>query len=137
MANCKMIRDEASFSKLSPSKIVENLFGSFTNLVIALALTASGGETIPPSKNPKDKVNPGINQYEAKATPTALINTTIKAKESIILRHLNNSLNEQPQAASYNIGGKKSTKTKSGSNFTLGKPGIKLITNPTITSKTG
>ena len=59
-ANLKMIREEASFSKLSPSRIEDNLFGTFTNFKIAPELTASGGETIPPNRNPKAKENPEI-----------------------------------------------------------------------------
>jgi hypothetical protein len=62
MANCMMMSDVASFSKLSPSKIVETRFGILTNLVMALALTASGGDTMPPSKNPNASVKPGIIQ---------------------------------------------------------------------------
>ena len=60
VANLKMMSDEASFSKLSPSRIEANLFGTFINFKIAPELTASGGETIPPSKNPNAKENPGI-----------------------------------------------------------------------------
>ncbi|MNE72615.1 hypothetical protein D3C80_1685730 [compost metagenome] len=60
IANRKIISEEASFSKLSPSRIEASLFGTFTNFRIAPALTASGGETIPPNKNPKAKENPGI-----------------------------------------------------------------------------
>ena len=54
------MRDDASFNKLSPSKIDWNLFGIFTNFKIAPALTASGGDTIPPNKKPNAKENPGI-----------------------------------------------------------------------------
>ncbi|MNL26149.1 hypothetical protein D3C87_1476610 [compost metagenome] len=60
IANRKMIKEEASFNKLSPSRIEANLFGTLTNFKIAPALTASGGETIPPNKKPKAKENPGI-----------------------------------------------------------------------------
>ena len=60
MANRKIINEEASFNKLSPSRMEANLLGTFTNFKIAPALTASGGETIPPSKKPKARENPGI-----------------------------------------------------------------------------
>ncbi|GIK59564.1 MAG: hypothetical protein JETCAE03_06250 [Ignavibacteriaceae bacterium] len=110
-----MISEEASFNKLSPSKMVESRLGIFTNFVIAFALTASGGETIPPNKKPNAKVKPGINQYAVNATLIAEMKTTIKAKLRIILRHLKSSLNEEDQAASYRMGGKKRIKTISGS----------------------
>ncbi len=115
IANCIIMSEEASFNKLSPSKMVETHLGRCTNLVMALALTASGGETIPPNKKPNASVKPGINQYVKNATLMAVIKTTMKAKLRIILRHLKSSLNEQDQAASYKMGGKKRIKTMSGS----------------------
>ena len=59
-ANLKIISEEASFKRLSPSNIVDVVLEIFTNLVMASVLTASGGETIPPNKNPNPSVNPGI-----------------------------------------------------------------------------
>ena len=87
-----MINDEASFSRLSPSNMVENRLGTLINLVMALTLTASGGDTMPPNKKPNANVNPGINQYAVKATPMAVMKTTIKAKLRMMRLHLNNSL---------------------------------------------
>ncbi len=60
IAKRKIINDEASFSKLSPSRMEEYRFGIFTNFKIAPALTASGGETIPPNRKPSASENPGI-----------------------------------------------------------------------------
>jgi len=60
MAKRKIIREEASFNKLSPSRMEDILFGTFTNFRMAPALTASGGETIPPNKNPRARENPGM-----------------------------------------------------------------------------
>ncbi len=60
IANLKMINEDASFNKLSPSRIEDSRFGTFTNFKIAPALTASGGETIPPSKKPSAREKPGI-----------------------------------------------------------------------------
>ena len=59
-ANRKITNEEASLNKLSPSKMVAIRLGTFTNFRIEPALTASGGETIPPSKNPRAKDIPGI-----------------------------------------------------------------------------
>ena len=58
--NLRIMREEASLNKLSPSKIVAILLGTFTNFRIAPALTASGGETIPPRRKPSASENPGI-----------------------------------------------------------------------------
>ncbi|MNR00546.1 hypothetical protein D3C85_1163200 [compost metagenome] len=60
IANLKMIREDASFNKLSPSRIDEIAFGTLTNFKIAPALTASGGDTIPPNTNPNANEKPGI-----------------------------------------------------------------------------
>jgi hypothetical protein len=87
MANRKMIREDASLSKLSPSRIDVTRLGTFTNLRMALALTASGGDTIPPSKNPMANDIPGKNKFAAMATEQAVKNTTMNAKLEIILLH--------------------------------------------------
>ncbi len=58
--NRKIISDDASFNKLSPSRIDEMVRGTLTNFKMAPALTASGGETIPPSRKPKASPKPGI-----------------------------------------------------------------------------
>jgi hypothetical protein len=52
MANLKIISEDASLSKLSPSRIDDNASWHFHEFENGTALTASGGETIPPSKNP-------------------------------------------------------------------------------------
>lgn len=59
--NLRIIREEASLNKLSPSKIVAILLGTFTNFRIAPALTASGGETIPPEESPAPVKTQGYN----------------------------------------------------------------------------
>lgn len=59
-ATLKTIKLEASLIKLSPSKIVTNLLGIFKPFKTEVAATASGGEIIPPNKNPKANVNPGM-----------------------------------------------------------------------------
>ncbi len=61
-ANCIMMSADASFKRLSPSKMVENRLGMFTNLVMALVLTESVGDKMLPRRSPRAIVNPGINQ---------------------------------------------------------------------------
>ncbi|MNY15821.1 hypothetical protein D3C86_1490540 [compost metagenome] len=99
-ANRKTIKLEASFNKLSPSSIEASLFGTFTNFNMAPTLTASGGDTMPPKRNPNASVNPGIKWLDTKATAKAVRNTIKKAKLPIILRQRQSSFQEVDQAAS-------------------------------------
>ncbi len=55
----------------------------------------------------------------------------------MILRHLNNSLNDNTHAASYNSGGKKIMNIISGFSSIVGNPGIKLMSSPASTNNTG
>lgn len=73
---------------------------------MAPALTASGGDTIPPNKNPKANENPGIKELAKKATAVEVKNTTRKEKLPMILYHRFSPLNEIDQAASNKSGGK-------------------------------
>src|SRR6202012_3502013 len=130
-------REDASFSRLSPSSTAALNLGIFTNLVIADVLTASGGATIPPSRNPKAMVNPGIKWLTTRATESAVKKTTIKAKLLMMRHHFFISLKELDQHASKSKGGMKMKKIRSGSIFTTGRPGIKLRSRPAITSRIG
>ncbi len=64
--NCKpyMIRLEASLIRLSPSRMVESLLGTLNPFITDVAATASGGEMMPPNRNPNASVNPGIRYTE-------------------------------------------------------------------------
>src|SRR5688572_447899 len=115
MAKRKIISDEASLSMPSPSSMDDMRLGTFTNFKIALALTASGGETIPPNKNPNANDIPGINVLATSATDSAVKNTTMNAKLVMMRRHLQSSFHEIANAASYNNGGRKMMKISSGS----------------------
>lgn len=132
-----MINAEASFSRLSPSRMAEVDLGTRTNLVMAPVLTASGGATIPPNKNPRMIENPGMIWLATTATDNAVKNTTKKAKLPMIRHHLIISLNEMPQEAENKSGGRKIKKIRSGLTFTAGSPGIKLRSKPATTSKMG
>ena len=136
-AKRKIISEEASFSKLSPSKMDDIRFGTLTNFRIAPALMASGGDTIPPSKNPNANENPGMNQSATNATDRAVKKTTINAKLVTMRRHRHSSFHDMAKAASYNSGGRKMIKINSGSMCILGSPGSKLISNPVTTNSTG
>ena len=63
-----MISEEASFSKLSPSSMAAMDFGMRTKRVMACVLTASGGDTMPPSRKPNAKVKPDMSWLVTTAT---------------------------------------------------------------------
>jgi hypothetical protein len=67
---------------------------------MVVAETASGGETIPPNKNPKANVKPGMMALDTKAIAQEVIITIGKAKLVITLRHFQNSFHDVCQAAS-------------------------------------
>src|SRR4030095_7579402 len=102
-ANAKRntIKDEASFSKLSPSMMLRSRLGACTCRRIVVADMASGGETIPPRRKPNANVKPGINAYDANATTQEVIITMGNAKLVITRLHFQNSFQETCQAASY------------------------------------
>jgi len=102
-----------------------------------VAETASGGDIIPPNKKPNANVKPGIRAVETKATTHEVMMTIGKAKLVMTLLHLQNSFHDIAQAASYNSGGRKIKKTKSGSIVTLENVEVKLSIKPPNTSTIG
>lgn len=68
---------------------------------------------------------------------TEVAKTNPKANREIGLFHFQKSFQEVYHAASYNNGGRKIRKTKSGSNSISGIPGSKLIAKPAITKNIG
>src|SRR5258706_14453343 len=85
IANRKMIKLDASFIRLSPSKIVTVSLGIFNPLKIEVAAMASGGDIIPPNKKPSASENPGMIRC----------NTTAIADEVKITRPNANKLMER------------------------------------------
>jgi len=111
--------------------------GAFTCRIMVVADIASGGEMIPPNKNPRANVNPGIKAFDIIAI-TVDVNMTIgNAKLRITLRHLQNSFQDTCQAASYSKGGRKMKKMNSGLMLIFENAGIKLSARPPITSTIG
>src|SRR5690349_10705216 len=100
-ANAKRntISDEASFNRLSPSIMLIRYLGTFTLLIIVVADTASGGETMPPKRNPRARVNPVINAVETKATTQDVRITIGNAQLVITLLHFQNCFHEVCHAA--------------------------------------
>jgi hypothetical protein len=99
-ANRKTIKLDASLIRLSPSRMATSLLGTLIPFKTDVAATASGGEMIPPSRNPRDKVNPGMSASDTNATTQEVIITRPKAKTVITLLHRQNSFHEVFHAAS-------------------------------------
>ena len=93
-ANLKTTKLDASFMRLSPSTMVMKRLGTLMVFKIALADTASGGETMPPNKKPVARVKPGIRAADTKATTQEVRITTGKAKLLITRRHFQKSFQE-------------------------------------------
>ena len=77
--------------------MVDNQWGTLTNLRIAETLTTSVEPITPPSRKPKARENPGKTILATQATATAVMNTTIKAKLRIIRLHFQISFSEIAQ----------------------------------------
>src|SRR6185503_10509064 len=104
---------------------------------MVVAEIASGGDTMPPKRNPSARVNPGIRAYDAKATTQEVRITMGNAKLMITRLHLQNSFQEVCHAASYNSGGRKIKKIRSGSMMMLENVLVKLSANPPNTNTIG
>src|SRR5687768_5948316 len=94
------IKEDASFSKLSPSIMLTRDFGTFTWRMMVVAEIASGGDIIPPKRKPIANVNPGINALDTNAITQAVMMTIGKAKPVITRLHFQNSFQDVCQAAS-------------------------------------
>src|SRR5258706_5303826 len=136
-ANRNTISDEASLRRLSPSITLTNTLGTLTWRRMVVAEIASGGDTIPPSRKPSASVKPGMIAYEAKATTQEVKITIGNAKLMMTRFHLQNSFHDICQAASYNKGGRKIKKIKSGSIVMFENVPVRLSANPPNTRTIG
>src|SRR3954470_22414889 len=93
-ANRNTMREEASFSRLSPSITARIDLGTFTWRMIVVAEIASGGEMIPPNKNPRASVKPGISLLETNAITQEVKITIGNAKLVMTLLHFQNSFHD-------------------------------------------
>src|SRR5687768_206726 len=93
-ANRKTINDEASLSRLSPSAMLTIDLGAPTCRIMVVAEIASGGEIIPPRRNPRASVKPGISAVDTKATTVAVRITMGNAKLVITLLHFQNAFHD-------------------------------------------
>jgi hypothetical protein len=105
--------------------------------MIVVEEMASGGDIIPPRRNPRAREKPGINSEETNAITPEVITTIGKAKLMITRRHFQNSFHDTCQAASYKRGGRKMKNTYSGLIVIFEKPAKKLRAKPPITRTMG
>ena len=104
---------------------------------MVVADTASGGEMMPPNKNPQANVKPGMNAFDTKAITQDVRITMGNAKLVMTLLHFQNSFHDTCHAASYNNGGRKIRKMSSGSMVILENSLVKLSSNPPTTNTMG
>src|SRR5437762_13747291 len=81
-----MVSAVASFRRLSPSRIDTTRLGTARRWAIAVAATASGGETIAPRAAASGQDMPGTNAIAMTATTPALTATRPIASELMFFR---------------------------------------------------
>src|SRR5437867_5522442 len=110
--------------------------GNRSRLLIAVAATASGGETIAPSANAAAHGNP---PNACATTPIASVVTRTNpiASHRMGVRFARKSRHDVNSAAGYSNGGNTNSNTISGLSFNDGGPGRNPSARPATTSKTG
>ncbi len=78
-----MVRAVASFSRLSPSRIVTIRRGTGSRVMTAVAAISSGGATIAPRARATAHGRPGINTHAVAPAASALPTTRPTASEAI------------------------------------------------------
>jgi hypothetical protein len=105
--------------------------------MIVVADMASGGDMIPPKRNPRANVKPGIKALDVNAITHEVRITIGNANPVITLLHFQNSFQDVCHAASYRSGGRKIKNTSCGSMVMSEKLVIKLNARPPSTSTMG
>lgn len=127
----------ASFTRLSPSRIVTIRRGIPTRRAIEVAATASGGATTAPRTMAAASETEGTIHHVI--SPTAKADTITKTTESHRSASLvrAKSTSEVRIAAAYRSGGSSPTSTRSGSSSNEGIPGMNDPAMTTSTSASG
>jgi hypothetical protein len=113
------------------------LLGILIFLKTEVAATASGGDMIAPKRNPIPRVNPGSIACATKPMARVVTMTNPMAKVDMGSIFLLKSTQLVFHAAEYKMGGRKTSRTMEGSRNNLGKPGIRLRSNPVTVNNTG
>ena len=98
-ANRYRTRPEASFTRLSPSIRVTIRRGTFMRDMIAVAATASGGETMAPNANATAQGSSGTSHLSVAATATVVAMTRPTARSEIEPRFARKSRQDVKSAA--------------------------------------
>ena len=117
--------------------IVSSRCGTASRRITAVAAIASGGEMMAPSANAAAQGREGMAACATAATASIVMSTKPIARNRIGRRFRRKSRQDVNRAVGYNSSGRKKKKTTSGSNVTLGSPGITLMNNPPSTSSAG
>src|SRR4051812_14571237 len=104
---------------------------------MAVAATASGGETIAPSATATDHGMSGKSLRATIATIAVVTMTSPIASVPILSRFRLNSRTDVNIAADQRIGGKNTKKTRFGSSSGIATPGIRLTAKPASTCRIG
>src|SRR5688500_14351578 len=136
-AKRKTIKLAASFTRLSPSRMMTDRLGTFNPCNTDVAAIASGGDIIPPSRKPAASEKSGISKLEIQDTAAEVKITSPNPIRLIGLFNRQKSFQEVFQAAAYNKGGRNIRNTRSGWSVIWGIPGIRLMSRPLITRKMG
>ena len=98
-ANCSATSAVASFTRLSPSRITWMRWGTPSRRMIAVAATASGGETIAPSAKAAAQGSAGTMECAIQATASVVASTSPIASRNIGRRFRRKSRHEVNKAA--------------------------------------
>ena len=111
--------------------------GTPSRRAIAVAASGSVGETIAPSANAAAHGRPSIAAWATTATEHIVTSTRTSAASVIGRRFARRSRTEEKYAALNSSGGRKISRTSSGSSSTCGTPGAKPTRLPPATSMIG
>src|ERR1700737_4714115 len=108
--------------------------GTANRANVAIAATASGGDTIAPSTNAAGHPSPGTSRSATNATATVLSTTSPIALPRIGRRLARNNVQSVDQPPLKSSGGKIERKIQSGAIVTRGKPGTNASAVPARTN---
>src|SRR6266850_5688900 len=111
--------------------------GTARRWAIAVAATASGGETIAPSATASGHVMPGTSTIATAAITPVLTATRPTARNAMFFRFVLKSRIGVRNALTYRSGGSTTRKTICGSSSNRGIPGTSPTTSPPSRSSTG
>ena len=126
----------ASLNRLSPSSTLTIRRGAPTRRMIAVAAAGSVGATIAPRAKDIAHGSP-ISSCPMTATTAAVARTSPIADSEMTRASSRSARRSTKKAEEYSSGGRKTSRTRSGSSWTWGIPGTRPRTRPPMTSGIG